>query len=161
MIQQDIFQFIYTCIPQEYPTFLQCRLRRDTSGVQGNFFPTFYLQAERPSDGRKVFNYLNKRTNERTFPSFFFVFIQMFLLAARRIAKVNRLAEYNITTNVESISRSAHGDGYVGKLRGNNLSGTQYTLYDNGISPNKISKSKRGENQENLRRELAAIVYVI
>jgi len=136
LIQEDLLQFIHTPIPEDYSGFIQCRLRRDTAGVQGNFFPTFYLQAERPNDGKKVF-----------------------LLAARRIGKVNRLAEYSITTNVESISRASRADGYVGKLRGNNLSGTEYTLYGDGLSPNKISKKKRSENQENLRRELAAIVY--
>jgi hypothetical protein len=33
---------------------VQCRVRRDKDGVQGGFYPTFYLQAERPSDKKKV-----------------------------------------------------------------------------------------------------------
>jgi len=48
----------------------------------------------------------------------------------------------------------------VGKLRGANLTGTEYVLYDNGLSPNKSSSSKHSTNRENFRRELAAIVYV-
>jgi len=48
----------------------------------------------------------------------------------------------------------------VGKLRGNNLTGTEYTLYDNGLSPNKSSNKKHLTDRENFRRELVAIVYV-
>ncbi|CAF4631508.1 unnamed protein product, partial [Rotaria sp. Silwood2] len=135
LIQEDLTKFIYMHVPKEYSSFVQCRLRRDTDGVQKGFFPTFYLQAERPGDKKKVF-----------------------LLAARKIAKVNRQTQYIITTNVETLSRNSGGDGCVGKLRGNNLSGTEYTLYDDGLSPNK-SSSKHLTNKESLRRELAAIVY--
>ncbi|CAF0846541.1 unnamed protein product [Rotaria sp. Silwood1] len=135
LIQQDLSKFIYMHIPKEYSSFVQCRLRRDTTGVQKGFFPTFYLQAERPGDNKKFF-----------------------LLAARKVAKVNRQTEYLITTNVETLSKNSGGDGCVGKLRGNNLSGTEYTLYDHGLSPNK-SSSKHLNNKESLRRELAAIIY--
>jgi hypothetical protein len=48
----------------------------------------------------------------------------------------------------------------VGKLRGINLTGTEYILYDNGLSPNKSSSRKHSTDTENFRRELAAIVYV-
>ncbi|CAF0823532.1 unnamed protein product [Rotaria sordida] len=135
LIQEDLNNFIYMPVPKEYSSFVQCRLRRDTTGVQKGFFPTFYLQAERPGDNKKFF-----------------------LLAARKVAKVNRQTEYIITTNVETLSKNAGGDGCVGKLRGNNLTGTEYTLYDHGLSPNK-SSSKHSNNKESLRRELAAIVY--
>jgi hypothetical protein len=54
LIQEDLSKFIYTYIPKDYPSFIQCSLRRDKDGVQGSFFPTFYLQAERPGDGKKV-----------------------------------------------------------------------------------------------------------
>ncbi len=84
---------------------------------------------------------------------------QFFLLAARKVAKVNRSSEYLITTSVESLSEKSCGEGYAGKLRGNNLSGTEYTLYDNGLSPNK-SSHKHSNNKESFRRELAGIVYV-
>jgi hypothetical protein len=82
------------------------------------------------------------------------------LLAARKVAKVNRQSEYLITTNIETLSEKSGGDGYMGKLRGNNLSGTEYILYDNGLSPNKSSNKKHSTDRENFRRELAAIVYV-
>ncbi len=81
-------------------------------------------------------------------------------MAARKVAKVNRQSEYLITTNIETLSEKSGGDGYMGKLRGNNLSGTEYILYDNGLSPNKSSNKKHSIDRENFRRELAAIVYV-
>lgn len=46
----------------------------------------------------------------------------------------------------------------MGKLRGTNISGTEYILYDNGEK--KSSRNKHSNSTENLRRELAAIVYV-
>lgn len=84
---------------------------------------------------------------------------KFFILAARKVGKVNRQSEYLISTDIENLSASSSSEGYVGRLRGNNLSGTEYTLYDNGISPNK-SSSKHLVNKDRLRRELAAIVYV-
>lgn len=80
------------------------------------------------------------------------------MLAARKVAKVKRQSEYLITTNVETLSEKAGGDGFIGRLRGNNLVGTEYTLFDNGLSPKK-SSSKHSKNGEVLRRELAAIAY--
>ncbi|UJR15895.1 hypothetical protein I4U23_002819 [Adineta vaga] len=136
LIQSDLTKFINTYIPKDYPSFIQCTLRRDKDGVQGGFFPTFYLQAERPSDGKKCF-----------------------LLAARKVAKVKRQSEYLITTNVATLSEKSGGDDYVGKLRGNNVSGTEYTLYDHGLSPNKAPNLRQMNNYEGLRRELAGIVY--
>ncbi|CAF3801671.1 unnamed protein product [Rotaria socialis] len=137
LLQGDINQFIYTTVPKDFPSYVQCRLRRDKDGVQGGFFPTFYLQVERPSDNKKFF-----------------------ILAARKVAKVNRQIEYVITTNVETLSKGSDGEGCVGKLRGNNMSGTEYTLFDNGSSPNK-SSSKHSNNKEDLRRQLAAVVYSV
>ena len=48
----------------------------------------------------------------------------------------------------------------MGKLRGNNLAGTEYTLYSNGLNPKKSSHHKHSTNREDFRRELAAVVYV-
>ncbi|CAF1517099.1 unnamed protein product, partial [Adineta steineri] len=135
-MEENLNKFIYTPIPKDYSSFVQCSLRRDKDGVQGSFFPTFYLQAERPGDGRKFF-----------------------LLAARKVTKVKRQPEFVITTNVTTLSEKSGGDGYVGKLRGINLSGTEYILYDNGLSPNKISNTAQLNNRESLRRELVGIIY--
>jgi hypothetical protein len=64
-----------------------------------------------------------------------------------------------ITTDVETLSEKSGGEGYAGKLRGNNLSGTEYTLYDNGFNPKK-SPHKHANIKQNPRCELAGIVYV-
>jgi hypothetical protein len=54
MIQENLSRFIYTNIPKEYSSFIHCYLRRDKTGIQKGFFPTYYLHVERPSDGKKV-----------------------------------------------------------------------------------------------------------
>ncbi|CAF3828960.1 unnamed protein product, partial [Adineta steineri] len=129
-------KFINTPIPKDHSPFVQCSLRRDKDGIKGNFLPTFYLQHERPSDGKKTF-----------------------LLAAQKQSIVTSHPEFVITTNVATLSEKSDGDGYVGKLCGINLSGTEYILYDNGLSPNKISKTTQLNNRESLRRELVGIIY--
>ena len=85
--------------------------------------------------------------------------IQMFLLAARKVPKLNRQAEYLMTTDLSTFSEPSGGDGYAGKLRGKNRKGTEFTLYDDGISPKK-NDQKHSKADRQLRSELAAIVYV-
>lgn len=51
---EDINRFVNMHIPKEYPTFVQCCLKRDKGGVQGGFFPTFYLHMERPNESKRV-----------------------------------------------------------------------------------------------------------
>ena len=80
-------------------------------------------------------------------------------MAARKVPKVNRQTKYLITTDIETLWDKAGGEGYVGKLRGNNLLGTEYTLYDNGTDPSKF-KSSLPNDRTGLRRELAAVIYV-
>jgi hypothetical protein len=81
------------------------------------------------------------------------------LLVARKLAKVKRQSEYIISTNIETLSEKEAGEGFVGRLRENNFMGTEYTLYDNGISPNKY-KTTRSNAKNGLRCELASIIYV-
>ena len=153
--QEDVSKFANTYIPKDYPGFIQCCLKREKSGVQGGFFPTFFLQMERPNDGKKVIlDPVKTHTS-----SFRFFFTKIFLLAARKVAKMNRQSEYIITTAIEALSDKSASQDYIGTLRGQNLAGTEYILYDNGISPKKFSH-KHGDNRENLRRELAAVIYV-
>ena len=76
------------------------------------------------------------------------------------MGRANRQAEYTITTSIEELSAKSGGDGYVGKLRGLNLAGTEYTLYDDGRSPNKSKSKKHQSAADRLRRELIAIIYV-
>lgn len=136
LIHENLNKFIYSYTPKDYPSFIQCYLRRDKSGLQKGFFPTYYLHAQRPSDGKKFL-----------------------LLAARKVAKINRQSEYIITTNIETLNEKSGGDGFAGRLRANGVTGIEYTLYDNGKSPNKY-RYKSIHSKHGLRRELAAIVYV-
>ncbi|CAF1170112.1 unnamed protein product [Adineta steineri] len=136
LMKENPTKFINTSIPKDHSPFVQCCLQRDKDGIQGNFLPTFYLQHERPSDGKKTF-----------------------LLAAQKLSIVTSHPEFVITTNVATLSEKSDGDGYVGTLCGKNLSGTKYILYDNGLDPNKISKTAQSNNKESLRRELVGIIY--
>lgn len=72
-------------------------------------------------------------------------------MAARK-RKKSRTSNYLISTDPTDLSRG--GEAYVGKLR-SNLIGTQFTVYDNGISPYKSSVEGVQE-----RQELAAVIYV-
>lgn len=80
-------------------------------------------------------------------------------MAARKVARLDRQSEYVISTNIETLSEKSGGDGFIGKLRENNVTGTEYTLYDNGKSPHK-HKPKNSNCKVGLRRELAGVVYV-
>ncbi|CAF1188889.1 unnamed protein product [Adineta ricciae] len=135
LIQEHLIDFIYSPIPKRHSSFIHCCLRRDKTGIQKGFYPTFYLHFERPSDGKKIF-----------------------LMTARKVARLDRQSEYVISTNIETLSKKAGGDGCIGKLRENNVTGTEYTLYDNGQSPSKY-KPKNSIDKNGLRRELAGIVY--
>ncbi|CAF2886639.1 unnamed protein product [Rotaria sp. Silwood2] len=134
-IEEDLNKFIYTYIPQDYSPFIHCYLRRDKSSIQKGFFPTFYLHIECSHDDKKIL-----------------------LLSARKVAKVNQQAEYIITTKIETLHEKSGGDGFVGRLQETNMKGTEYTLYDNGISPKKYKKL-HSNDKNGLRRELISIIY--
>lgn len=155
MIQEDLNRFIYTYIPKEHSAFLRCYLRRDKGGFQKGFFPTYYLHAERPSDGKKVSSASQTSTN-RFYSKFR---SQILLLVARKVAKLKQQSEYIITTNIETLSDKSGGDGFAGRLRANGITATEYTLYDNGKSPNKYGY-KPTHAKHGLRKELAGIIYV-
>jgi hypothetical protein len=162
LIQTDSRAFIHTPVPKEYAGMIQCHLQRDTTGLQGNFFPAFYLHVESSVDKRKVIDRIEQQDQQNFTSRARYVcrFSQYFLMAARRVGKINGQAEYNITLNSEAFSSKNYDDGYIGKLRGNNLTGTEYTLYDHGSSPNKNSNRKYAQDKTVYRRELAVIIYV-
>lgn len=54
LVQENVTSFVYHYIPRDYPSFIRCLIRRDKSGIQQGFLPTFYLHIERPHDGKKV-----------------------------------------------------------------------------------------------------------
>ncbi|XP_044749373.1 protein king tubby isoform X1 [Coccinella septempunctata] len=113
--------------PAQQKVLYKCRITRDRKGMDRGFYPTYFLHLEKDY-GKKVF-----------------------LLAARK-RKKSATSNYLISTDPTDLSRNA--DSYVGKLR-SNLLGTQFTIFDNGVSPRK-SNIKEGILP---RQELAAVVY--
>ncbi|XP_024894552.1 tubby protein homolog isoform X4 [Pteropus alecto] len=79
--------------------------------------------------------------------------IRVFLLAGRK-RKKSKTSNYLISVDPTDLSRG--GDSYIGKLR-SNLMGTKFTIYDNGVNPQKASSSTLESGT--LRQELAAVCY--
>ena len=92
-------------------------------------YPTYFLHLER-KNGTKTF-----------------------LLAGRK-RKRSKTSNYLISTDPTDLSRSA--DSFTGKLRSNML-GTQFVVFNNGISYRKFDF--KVHNEQDLRQELAAIIY--
>ncbi|XP_045480442.1 protein king tubby [Harmonia axyridis] len=113
--------------PAQQKVLYKCRITRDRKGMDRGFFPTYFLHLEK-DHGKKVF-----------------------LLAARK-RKKSATSNYLISTDPTDLSRNA--ESYVGKLR-SNLLGTQFTIFDNGVSPRKAN-IKEGILP---RQELAAVAY--
>ncbi|MGH0131781.1 UNVERIFIED_CONTAM: hypothetical protein FKN15_053147 [Acipenser sinensis] len=107
---------------------IKCRITRDKKGMDRGMYPTYYLHLER-EDGKKVF-----------------------LLAGRK-RKKSKTSNYLISIDPTDLSRG--GESFIGKLR-SNLMGTKFTVYDNGVNPQKTTSSLETSK---LRQELAAICY--
>ncbi|XP_067849690.1 tubby protein homolog [Heptranchias perlo] len=122
----DLEEFAVRPAPQGIT--IKCRITRDKKGMDRGMYPTYYLHLER-DDGKKVF-----------------------LLAGRK-RKKSKTSNYLISIDPTDLSRG--GESFVGKLR-SNLMGTKFTVYDNGVNPEKGGSSL---DACNLRQELAAICY--
>ncbi|XP_076969995.1 tubby protein homolog isoform X3 [Tamandua tetradactyla] len=124
---QDLEEFVLRPAPQGIT--IKCRITRDKKGMDRGMYPTYFLHLDR-EDGKKVF-----------------------LLAGRK-RKKSKTSNYLISVDPTDLSRG--GDSYIGKLR-SNLMGTKFTVYDNGVSPQKASSSTLESGT--LRQELAAVCY--
>ncbi|KAF5290207.1 hypothetical protein FQR65_LT11641 [Abscondita terminalis] len=124
-VEGNIEKFVVQPAPQK--VLFKCRITRDRKGMDRGLYPTYFLHLEKEY-GKKIF-----------------------LLAGRK-RKKSATSNYLISTDPTDLSRG--GDSYVGKLR-SNLIGTQFTVFDNGISPRKNS-TKEGPTR---RQELAAVIY--
>ncbi|XP_065738148.1 tubby protein homolog [Phocoena phocoena] len=123
---QDLEEFVLRPAPQGIT--IKCRITRDKKGMDRGMYPTYFLHLDR-EDGKKVF-----------------------LLAGRK-RKKSKTSNYLISVDPTDLSRG--GDSYVGKLR-SNLMGTKFTVYDNGVNPQKASSTLESGT---LRQELAAVCY--
>ncbi|KAM9768298.1 tubby protein homolog isoform 3-T3 [Dama dama] len=124
---QDLEEFALRPAPQGIT--IKCRITRDKKGMDRGMYPTYFLHLDR-EDGKKVF-----------------------LLAGRK-RKKSKTSNYLISVDPTDLSRG--GDSYIGKLR-SNLMGTKFTVYDNGVNPQKASASTLESGT--LRQELAAVCY--
>ncbi|XP_075402239.1 tubby protein homolog isoform X2 [Tenrec ecaudatus] len=124
---QDLEEFALRPAPQGIT--IKCRITRDKKGMDRGMYPTYFLHLDR-EDGKKVF-----------------------LLAGRK-RKKSKTSNYLISVDPTDLSRG--GDSYIGKLR-SNLMGTKFTVYDNGVNPQKTSSSPVESGA--LRQELAAVCY--
>lgn len=125
---QDLEEFAQRPAPQGIT--IKCRISRDKKGMDRGMYPTYFLHLDR-EDGKKVF-----------------------LLAGRK-RKKSKTSNYLISVDPTDLSRG--GGSYIGKLR-SNLMGTKFTVYDNGINPQKAASSSTMECGI-LRQELAAVCY--
>ncbi|XP_062383031.1 tubby protein homolog [Sardina pilchardus] len=123
---EDLEQFALRPAPRDMT--IQCRITRDRRGVEKGIYPTYYLHMEK-EDGKRVF------------------------LMAGRKRKRSKTSNYLISIDPTDLSRDK--DSFIGKLRSNVL-GTRFTVYDNGVNPD---KKPFVQECEKLRQELVAICY--
>ncbi|XP_078402350.1 tubby protein homolog isoform X2 [Cetorhinus maximus] len=120
----DLEKFVLT--PAAQGVTIKCRVTRDKKGMDRGLYPTYYLHLD-TDESKKVF-----------------------LLAGRK-RKKSKTSNYLISIDPTDMSRG--GENFIGKLR-SNLMGTKFTVFDNGVNP------ERGKaNRSNIRQELAAVTY--
>ncbi|NXY51950.1 TULP1 protein, partial [Ceuthmochares aereus] len=103
---------------------IKCRVTRDKKGMDRGLYPTYYLHLD---NDKKVF-----------------------LLAGRK-RKKSKTSNYLISIDPTDLSRG--GENFIGKLR-SNLMGTKFTVFDNGMNPDRANA-----DWSNVRQELSAVVY--
>ncbi|XP_075051809.1 tubby-related protein 1-like isoform X5 [Mixophyes fleayi] len=103
---------------------IKCKVTRDKKGMDRGWYPTYYVHLD---NDKKVF-----------------------LLAGRK-RKKSKTSNYLISIDATDLSRG--GENFIGKLR-SNLMGTKFTVFDNGVNPDRANS-----DWSNVRQELAAIVY--
>lgn len=78
-----------------------------------------------------------------------------FLMAARK-RKHKKSSNYAISLEKEDLGR--HTQNFYGKLRSNFI-GTEFTLYDKGVNPEKLTPQQLEGSQVQVRQELGTILY--
>ncbi|XP_069596931.1 tubby protein-like [Ranitomeya imitator] len=106
----------------------QCRITRDKKGVDRGLYPTYYLHLERGEHKR------------------------LFLMAGRKRKKC-KTSNYLISVDPTDLSKG--GESVIGKVR-SNMFGTKFTIFDNGVNP---EKQPFVQEKESLRQELVSVSY--
>jgi len=78
-----------------------------------------------------------------------------FLLAARK-RKKNKSSNYLLSLDKDDLNRQS--GNFFGKLRSNFI-GTEFTLYDKGLNPEKSDEGEKDSSLVQVRQELACILY--
>jgi len=109
--------------------------------------------------GAMVQCYIQRRKTglARLFPTYE-IFLKdgdQFLLAARK-RKKKKSSNYVVSLDRDDLGR--HTGSFFGKLRSNFI-GTEFTLYDKGVNPEKLDKSQLEGSQIQVRQELGTVLY--
>ncbi|EPQ15963.1 Tubby-related protein 2 [Myotis brandtii] len=110
---------------------MQCCISRDKRGIDKGMFPFYYLYLEA----------INGHSRKH------------FLLAGRK-RKMSTTSNYLISLDPTDLSRD--GQSFVGKVSRSNVFGTKFTIFDNGVNPEKkyfIPDTGR------IREELGVVCY--
>ena len=125
----DLTEFVSNPAPEGVT--VKCEIVRDKAGVEKGMYPMYYLKLEpRQGETKKVF-----------------------LLAGRK-RKRSKSSNYIISVDATDLSRN--GESFVAKLR-SNWKGTNFTIYDHGVNPDKASKAVNKDKP--IRCELASVLY--
>jgi len=78
-----------------------------------------------------------------------------FLLISKKRSK-NKTSNYLISMDKKNLDKSS--PSYLGKLRSNFI-GTEFTIYDKGLSPKDVEKESLAVSMMTVRQELGAVIY--
>jgi tubby-related protein 1 len=123
LIKNDLTKYLNTSISKDYSGFVHCHINREHAGLTKAFSTTFSLYF----DGQ----------NENDH--------QTFLLSARKHLTIGGHSEYFIGINPENPSNLSD-ENSIAKLRGMNITDTEYILYDH-------------QNSSNNQKQSTAIIY--
>uniref|UniRef100_A0A8C0X643 Tubby-like protein n=1 Tax=Castor canadensis TaxID=51338 RepID=A0A8C0X643_CASCN len=119
----------YVLRPAPLGRVVQCRIHRTQIRVDKNNYPSYHLYLESADGGKH------------------------FLLAGRK-RKRTKTSNYLISLDPTDMARD--GMNFVGKLNRSNVLGTKFTIYDNGVNPNR--KNFIHETAQ-IREELGVVCY--
>ncbi|CAF3791085.1 unnamed protein product [Rotaria sp. Silwood1] len=126
LIQNDLKKYVNTLIPKDYPGFVQCHVKRNQAGITKGFAAIFTLSL----DGQDANS-------------------QIALLSARKQLTMSGHAEYFIGIDFENSSKNLNDENSLATLKGLNMTGSEYVLYDHQNS----STNDRNKQQS------VAIIY--
>eukprot|EP00968_Pinguiococcus_pyrenoidosus_P007459 scaffold495_cov243-Pinguiococcus_pyrenoidosus.AAC.14 len=127
----DMKEFLLRPAPKQAGV-MQCYIRRNRNGTK-MLFPQYVVHLKDDANRNEVF-----------------------LMSAKKLAKYGT-AYYAISLSSREKSRS--GESYLGKVRGNNFSGTEYCIFDSGVNPRHLHTEGGDRRNVPARRELGVVMY--